>query len=696
MSRFYDRGIARCGFAAVFSMALCGIGAAASGATPAETYPDHGACDYFGPTNGIRLHTRADDYRAMERRAQIQRWVVDRLPAARSQRVPFTPSRSSTAIPAGACSGIDECIQSVAATAGIPFASLVSDEEFLRRARLDLTGRIPTPKEVIDFVSDPAVDKRANLVDRLLQTPEWADRWTMFFAELLQNTYRTAMFQRYEQGRDAFHLYLLESMQRNKPYDQMVREMLAAEGVTDGREHPDSYAGDVDFFLTNYRNYDINPVGPSPVSYVAGGYTRGGPREDTYDSLASMVSRHFLGVSTMECVLCHDGAGHLDSLSVWGTRALRLEGWNLAAFFSRMSGPNKMKKSLRAKKKNGQPYNVQYYIVRDLPEGARGEDEETGYYRAQSQGGNRPDRLHPEKYVAARYPFESEVTDAPNLRLREQLGHHLTSDPQFARAAVNYIWAEFFTRGIVEPPDEFDPDRLLAGEALPEGWDVQPSHPGLLDWLAKGFRDSGFNLKWLMRQIATSQTYQLSSRYEGLYSPSYDRYFVRHAVEPLTSEQVLDAITIATGVSAQYRVSKFLGDVSYAMQLPDVKRMPQVMTEAGDPSGATQLLDAFNRGNRDDVPRSRTVSPLQALNLMNNPFLLGRISAERPQGTLQDALDSPDDSLVTLLYLSVLNRFPTEGERQVAMASLLQGDRGRRASQLMWALFNKTDFFFNY
>lgn len=660
----------------------------------AQSFPSHGDCDYFRPVKGFRPHTKADNHRAMVQQAQLQQWVVDRLPAVPFRGAPVMPRRIAVALPASTCSGIDDCIEATADAAGIPFAAPASDEEFLRRARLDLTGRIPTPDEVVAFLSDTSADKRTKLVDRLLETPEWADRWTMYFADLYQNTYKTAMFHRYNQGRDAFHLFLLESMRQNKPYDQLVREMLAAEGPTDGRDHPESYA-DLQVFLRRYRDYKANPVRASPVSYVAGGFTRGGPREDTYDSLASMVSRHFLGISVMECVLCHDGEGHLDSLSVWGTRALRLEGWNMAAFFSRMSGPNKLRRSLRPKKKNGQSYGIQYYIVRDLPEGTQGEDEETGFYRAQSQGGNRPDRTHHEPYVDARYPFESGAVLGSDLRLREQIGIHVTSDPQFARAAVNYIWAEFFSRGIVEPADEFDPDRLVASDALPAGWDVQPSHPALLDWLGEGFRDSGFDLKWLMRQITTSQTYQLSSRYDGLYSPSYDQYFVRHAVSPLTAEQIHDAIIVATGVPAKYKVSQFFPDVGYAMQLTDVQNMPKIRNESED-SKAQQLLDAFNRGNRDDVSRSRSVSPLQALNLMNNPLILGRISREQPRGTLQAALALPDDGLVRHLYLSILNRFPTEAEFLVATASLQGGDRADMASKLMWALFNKADFFFNY
>lgn len=663
-----------------------------------QPFPDHGACDFFEPLNDLRLHTKADDYKSMVRQSQLQQWVVDRLPKSRLPRIPVTPRRIAPGSSDSSCSGIDDCIKSVADAAGIPFAALASDEEFLRRARLDLTGRIPTVDEVLAFLSDGSADKRAKLVDRLLKTPEWADRWTMFFGDMLQNTVKTMMFHRYSQGRDALHLYLLESMQQNKPYDQMVRELLAAEGPTDGRDHPDSYA-DFAVYKKLYRDYERNPVRASPVSYVAGGFTRGGPREDTYDALASMTSRHFLGISAMECVLCHDGAGHLDSLSVWGTRALRLQGWNLASYFARMSGPRKLKSKFLPLKKNGKNrYGVQYYIVRDLPEGTQGEDEETGYYRAQSQGGNRPDRTHHEQYVAASYPFDSLEAVSSDLRLREQLGFHITSDPQFARAAVNYVWAEFFSRGIVEPADEFDPDRLTASDALPSGWDVQPSHPALLEWLAQGFVDSGFDLKWLMREIVNSETYQLSSRYDGVYSPSYDRFFVRHSIAPLTAEQIVDAIAVASGVPAEYQISSFLPTptVSYAMQFPDVRNMPKIRSDNTRDSSVVQLLDAFNRGNRDDVDRSRSVSPLQAMHLMNNPWVLERISFDHPRGTLFAALSLPDHALVSQLYLSVLSRMPTETERLVATDALQGGDRGSKASELMWVLFNKTDFYFNY
>ena len=139
----------------------------------------------------------------------------------------------------------------------------------------------------------------------------------MFFGDLLRNTVVTAQVNRYADGRDAFHLYLRDSMRANMPYDQMAREILVSSGANDGRYYPeefDSYQQFVD--LT--EDYEGNPVTPTPSSYIVGGLTRGGPLHDTWDAMANNVARDFLGISQMDCILCHDGDGHLDSISVLG------------------------------------------------------------------------------------------------------------------------------------------------------------------------------------------------------------------------------------------------------------------------------------------------------------------------------------------------------------------------------------------
>lgn len=667
---------------------------------PDGSFPDHGGCTYFGPREGVSaFQTAADDLTAMKMRTWETKRVLAMIPRSQSKGLPVRAAGGGGAS-SGACSGIDDCIQKTADAAGVPLTFLTGDTEFLRRVRLDLTGRIPTPDEVLAFLADTSPNKRERLVDRLLETPEWADRWAMFFGDHFRNTRVTAQVNRYPNGRDSFHLYLLDSLQKNKPYDQMAREMIAAEGTSDGRTYPDRYT-DFQHFQSTYNNYASNPVRASPVGYVVGGRTTGGPIQDTYDTLAFITARDFLGVSLMDCVLCHDGAGHLDDLSVWGANAKRLEGWSLAAFFSDVPRYQAWRTPGRLLPNNpntGRRVNANYYILRDLNRGQimrTNAGDTAGEYLAQTQGGNRPDRQHTEAYVQPSYPFEGSATVLPGMSLRRQAGEHLTADPQFARAAANYIWRSFFSRGIVEPADQFDLARLDPGSPPPSGWGVQPSHPMLLEWLADGFSKSRFNLKWLMREITTSNTYQLSSRYDGVFNPLYEQYFVRHQVKRLSAEQVHDAIMMASGRYASYNISRALRGVQYAMRFPDVVNVPPGNGSRG--RDARMLLQSFTPGDREETKRSVEGSPLQALNLMNNAFVLQRIAPNAPTGTLAESLKMADDALVANLYLSVLSRHPTQEETAFAVQHLQEGsNRGARAADLMWALFNKTDFYFNY
>lgn len=664
------------------------------------SFPDHGGCTYFGPTEGAGiLHTAADDLRAVRERTADTRRVLAMIPQPRRGGVFVRPRAAAAPGASTPCEGIDDCIQKTADAAGVPLTYLTTDSEFLRRVRLDLTGRIPTKDEVLSFLADTSETKRADLVDKLLTTPEWADRWAMFLGDLFQNTQVTAQVNRYPHGRDSFHLYLLESLRANKPYDVMAREMIAAEGTSDGRTYPDRYTS-FEQFQSTYGDWVGNPVKASPVGYVVGGRTTGGPIQDTYDALAFVVARDFLGIGAMDCVLCHDGEGHLDSLSVWGAEALRLEGWRLAAFFSDIPRHQAWRvpgRTLPMDPTRNRRVNANYYFIHDLPLGVErraGNGDTAGIYLGQTEGGNRPDRLHQFKAVEPEYPFETSGQTFGPMRLRQKLGIKLTADLQFARAAVNYIWRELFSRGFVEPPDQFDLSRLDPASPPPTGWSVQPSHPRLLDFLAEGFADSGFDLKWLMKEITTSQTYQLSSRYEGAFNPLHEKYFVRRQAKRLTAEQVHDALIVASGRIAYYNVSRAMRGLGFAMQFPDVVNMPP--GGARDRRDARQLLQAFMPGDRQAAPRSGAASPLQALNLMNNRFVLTRVDPRATVGTLADSLELSDDGLVASLYLSVLSRHPSEQEATAGLQYIQGGDRGERASNLIWSLFNKTDFYFNY
>jgi len=197
-----------------------------------------------------------------------------------------------------------------------------------------------------------------------------------------------------------------------------------------------------------------------------------------------------------------------------------------------------------------------------------------------------------------------------------------------------------------------------------------------------------------MAEIVNSKAYQRSARYEGVFNPVYEQYFVRQQVKRLTAEQIHDALVVAAGRLPTYNLSRYIKNRNFAMQFPDVVDLPSGRKEG--PSMKRQLLQAFTPGDRREIRRSALSSPLQALALMNNPFVEGLLKPDGNAGTITEVLKLPDAALVNRLYLAVLGRYPSQSESTLAESHLSEGDRANRAADLMWVLFNKTDFFFNY
>ena len=647
----------------------------------------HAECTFFGEKRDEILRGGlGPQLDQMTQRSSLTSAVVAALPGRRP------PSRSRAAgrqLTFQGGDSVDDFIFNALRSQGIPAAPATTDAEFLRRVTLDLTGRIPTPNEVIAFLQDTSPEKRGTTIEALLATPQWADRWAMFFGDLYRNTLRTSQVNRYLDGRDAFHLYLLESMQQNKPYDQMAREILASSGQASGRSFPQNYAS-FDAYRTAQRDYTNYPVAATPASYIVGGRTTGGPIHDTYDTLTAFVARDFLGITHMDCLLCHDGAGHLDSLSAWGEEATRLDAWGLASFFSR----TRLARPLVPPPDGRRRFRARYWIVNDRPRGS---------YRLNTTTGNRPERLPDANGgVALVTPTYLEGGAGVNQgeSYRQALGRLLTADKQFARAMVNYIWKEFFSRGLVDPPDQFDLMRLDAANPPAQPWTVQPSHPELMDFLADGFVENGFDLKWLMRRITNSDTYQLSSRYEGTWNPAYESTFARFQVRRLTAEMIHDALLTSSGIPIPYPVSQTLGAKVFAMEFPDVQFVP-IERRRGDridttAAIATQFLNDFFRGDREETPRSGEASIMQALQLMNSPLVVGRINDSLEGGTLAAVLDNPDDVVVQALYLLVLSRPASPDELATGVQLISNGNRQQNAEDLMWSLYNKVDFMFTY
>lgn len=523
--------------------------------------------------------------------------------------------------------------------AGINPALASSDTEFLRRITIDLAGRIPTRDEVHAFLADASPDKRDKAIDRLIASDDFTDRWTLWFGDLVQNVLSASgVGQGTFRGRTPYYNWIKQHIAANTPYDAMVRELLTSSG--------------------NYR------TGNGAANYFVRLIQENGPIQDTFDNVATQSGQQFLAVP-MNCVSCHDGAGHLEQVNLGMSRVKRRQLWGNAAFFSRVTATIQQ---------NGETFD---FIVSESP---RGE------YLLDTDSGNKSPRLPREgepEVVEPQYLDGSKPTPGENRR--EAYARMLTADRQFARAAVNYIWKELFGLGIVEPVDSFDLARL----APPDGIQAQPSHPALLEQLTQSFIDSGYDLRALIRLMAVSNAYQLSGRYPGEWKEMYTPFFARHYPRRMMAEVVHDAIYQASELAFSARLTDH-GEIKKAVATPD----PLALIFNGIAAG--QFLSDFGQGNRDTEARTSEPSLLQVLTMLND-IAVNRAARRQLNAYVGKVLkETRDPGVITdRLYVNTLSRHPTAEELAIATAFLTEDSNlDVRAEDLQFVLFNKLEFLF--
>jgi hypothetical protein len=379
----------------------------------------------------------------------------------------------------------------------------------------------------------------------------------------------------------------------------------------------------------------------------------------------------------VDCLLCHDGARHLDSLNLWGKSETRANMQGLSAFFAR--------ERMTRQAVN----NYARFIVSETA---------TGDYMLNTNSGNRQPRV-PQggvNRVMPKYPWNGSTTIPANADRIKTLATTLTSDIQFSRAAVNYIWEQFMVEAFVSPSNAFDLARLDPKNPPPAPWKLQPTNPELLDAMALWFQQSGYNLRLLMMTITKSNAYQLSSGYPGEWKLDYVPYYARKYVRRLKAEEIHDAIVQVTGIvptyTMDYQGSLYpLPPISWAMKFHDT-------TEPRSNGTVAQFLNGFGRGNRDGSLRDSSGSVLQALNMMNHSFVMGRIHNNNNGSNVQYILRATTNqtTIVDHLFVSTLSRPATPEERATALEVMRWLGTQRAAEAIQWALLNKLEFIFNY
>jgi hypothetical protein len=265
-------------------------------------------------------------------------------------------------------------------------------------------------------------------------------------------------------------------------------------------------------------------------------------------------------------------------------------------------------------------------------------------------------------------PVEVAAAEDPRKPLADWMT--AASNPYFARAMANWVWAQFFGKGLTDPPDDLSRSN-------------PPVHPELLDALAKHFIAKRYDLRELIRTIATSEAYGLSST--TIPGNAHDtRLFSHQMPRPLTAHQIADALAQATDVVNRY---------------PNRAAGTRAI-EVSDPATASTILDTFGRCPRTDGCASTATPPLslrQSLLLIGGDVIESKVL--NLNGYLANllALQPEPDEIVENLYLRTLCRLPSTEELSHWSSELKLAATLREAAEdLFWALLNSREFMFNH
>lgn len=252
------------------------------------------------------------------------------------------------------------------------------------------------------------------------------------------------------------------------------------------------------------------------------------------------------------------------------------------------------------------------------------------------------------------------------------------TNPWFSRSMANRIWSWLMGRGIVHEPDDFRADN-------------PPSNPALLAFLEKEFAASKCDMRHLFRVILNSQTFQLSS-IPAQDTPEAAAQFAHYPMRRLEAEVLVDALNQITATKE-----------TYSSPIPEpFTFIPENVRgiALADGSITSTFLELFGRPPRDtgfESERNLSTSPAQRLHLLNSSHVLGKIKA-CPLVAEADAGDHDLNKLADKIYLTLLSRTPTADEIAALKAHMTSSySSGRElAADIVWALINQPEFYFNH
>jgi hypothetical protein len=508
---------------------------------------------------------------------------------------------------------IDHYINATLKEDGVKPGALAPDATVIRRLTLDLNGRIPTTAETDAYLADIDPQKKVKLVDRLLASPSFALHQTQEFAAMFQ----TDDAPKKGAKKTPLNDYLLRSITENRPWDRMFKELLL-------------------------------PDDADPATQGSGEYLK--TRVKDLNRLTIDTSSIFFGVN-VSCAQCHDHPHVPD----WTQDHF----YGMKSFFARTFDAGGMLAEYDAG------------VVKYVPN--KGQEKVAPVMFLTGKKFDLPNLREPDKEDKRK--AQDRVNEAkrakkpvalPEVSARAKLVEVALEPGQrqyFARAIVNRLWHRFYGRGLVMPLDQMHSENL-------------PSHPELLEWLARDLVEHGYDLRRLVRGLVLSDAYARTSRWEGKKAPP-ERLFAVAQARPLTPMQMAVSLKIATA-----------DPQSWPADRAALEKRLETLAKSSD-----NLASLFPRPT-DNFQ----VGVSEAMLFANNTALQKELFDGK--GTLIARLLQVEgaEKRTELAVQAVLSRAPTAMERE-RLASFLRNreDRPEAAcQQLVWALLTSAEFRFNH
>ncbi|MDG2388529.1 MAG: DUF1549 domain-containing protein [Planctomycetaceae bacterium] len=549
-------------------------------------------------------------------------------------------------------------------------SAVTSDEDFLRRVSLDLTGVPPTAGEVTLFSFNPSSQKRAELIDQLLASDAYADNWSRYWRDVI---FSRATDERTKRFQPVFESWLKERLADNQSWDEIVTQILTATG-------------------------DVAEEGSTALLMVHGGQ----PAE-----IAAEASRIFLGIQ-IQCANCHDHPtdqwkrADFHELAAYFTRVQfrqQMDGERRTFVISSLeqgnrrggaqdlmnnadrivklmdrNGDGKMSKEEAGDKPISRLFDRLIQTIDADKDGMLTAEEMKNIPNMERPGQGSPEYfmpdlndpssqgtpVHPVFFVNA----EKAPQELPDVARRTFLAETMTApdNPWFARAYVNRMWSELTGSGFYMPIDDMGPERIAYADEM-------------LDVLAGQFVAHNYDMKWLLKTIVLTNTYQRALTADS------DMMFAAGTPTRLRADALYDSFVKALGMDtnpnfvASRRRTGMGGPMGYF-------RSPRFQF--------TQLFEFDPSMPQADV----TGTIPQALFLMNSQQVEQAIQTTRG-GKLTEIMQrfEKDDDVTRELYLTVLSRQPTDSELKIAREYLTEVKNRREAFEdLYWSLLNSSEF----